>query len=210
MFSQREVHFGHGRALHERGHPTKVKQRMMTIGTIPPRSGDGAVAGAAAVNYSDWLDGTANIAPIPISVPGYPQPVGWLWGQGVVTAGPLVGVNPTAVSISVGPVTMVDPTTGRATTTTGTVDLQSGGAFTIAVEPGDDTAMSTVDIPTGGSGGSGPQPTVDPYSLKTFGDISAATGTLLVNPTGLTISGSGGIYYFSAVATVTNAGHTGR
>ena len=90
-------------------------------------------------------------------MPLYPTPVAWLWSGGIVTVEPVAPPPPggRTGTITVGPITVTDPTTGTTVTTAGSVDVSGGGSFTITVNPADGSASTTVNAPTTGGGGGG-------------------------------------------------------
>lgn len=138
---------------------------------IAPPPGKGAIAAANAVSASGWFpSGVGPISPIPITVPGYPQPVGWLWGHGVVTMGPVTATDPNTGTTSIVPVTVIDPTTGMAVTTTGSVDLVGGGSFILTIMPADGSAATAISA--GGAPGQSNPPDVD--IQKVIRDLSVA------------------------------------
>lgn len=171
---------------------------------MPVRGGDDRAynAGAAAVASSGWLLDVQPITPIPIIVPNYPQPVGWLWGQGVVTAGPTTAIDPSRGTVTVGPVTYIDAQTGTSTTTTGTVDQVGGGSFTITVDPGSGGGGGGGG---GGSGsGSGPTFRVEPDRVITMRDAPPAP-MLTASPPNLSYAAKANGMLTKSV-TIANAG----
>ena len=149
------------------GRPTAVRNRpgMMTIGTPVNRDEH------AVVMNSGWFDYSPLPQPIPIAFPNAP-PVGWLWGHGVVTSGPLTMTDINGTPLTPGATaSATDPVTGRQVTATVSSDGQS------------------VIITTGGGGiAIGKQPPVQEEGVGRFAFRDTPASTFSTNPTSFSFS----------------------
>lgn len=202
------IHFGNAnmpKVIRPPGPPRSDKKTIM-----PVTSGydETAPSGAAAVTAMGWYDFTAVRA-----VPLYfgPYLVGWSWGNGIITLGPIQPIDTRTGSVTLGVTTIYDPATlSLFTIIPEQIDLGNGTTqFTIRIPlpivPGDaspepepdgtppviDVQVPTFDVPTFDMG---------PYSVKGFRDSPTP---LVASPSSLTYATRAG-GYVSKQVTITN------